>query len=198
MPMNHYEVLHLPSPEDYLQNNSAKQLTDADIKRAYRAALLKHHPDKSSSNPSHDAESQLLENTSLAKEVLGSSVQPSIDAIKHAYEVLSNVTTRAEYDRELLLLRRHPHTTTERDESTIHPFQIGEEVVDLDDMKFDEKGFWYRACRCGEEVSYVVTDEMLEGEAKRGGREIVVGCAGCSLWIRVGFAVENHGEGTWK
>lgn len=195
--MNHYEVLHLPSPEDYLQNSSPKQLTDADIKRAYRAALLKHHPDKASSNTSNDVESQMLENAPHAK-VLGSSMQPSVDAIKRAYDVLSNVATRAEYDRELLLLRRHHHTMAKGDKTMTNNFRMGGEVVDLDDLKFDEKGFWYRACRCGEEVSYVVTEEMLEDEAKKGGREIVVGCAGCSLWIRVGFAVEEHGEGTGK
>jgi diphthamide biosynthesis protein 4 len=196
-PMNHYEVLHLPSPKDYLQYNSPKQLTDADIKRAYRAALLKHHPDKASSNAPHDAESQALENSSHAK-VLGSSMKPSVDAIKHAYDVLSNVARRAEYDRELLLLHHHHHTMTEGDEKKTKPFRVGEELVDLDDLKLDEKGFWYRACRCGEEVSYVVTEEMLEDEAKKGGIEIVVGCAGCSLWIRVGFAVEDHGEGIGK
>ena len=32
----------------------------------------------------------------------------------------------------------------------------------------------------------------------RGGREVVVGCRGCSLWVRVGFAVveEEDGEET--
>jgi diphthamide biosynthesis protein 4 len=195
--MNHYEVLGLPNPKDSLQNNSSKQLTDADIKRAYRAALLQHHPDKASSNALHDGESQVLENASHAKD-LGSLVQPSVDAIKHAYDVLSNFATRAQYDRELLFLRRRRrhdhHTTTEEDEGMTNPFRTGEEAVDLDDLKFDEKGFWYRACRCGEEVSYVVREEMLEDEVKKGGREIVVGCAGCSLWIRIGFGVEEHGE----
>jgi curved DNA-binding protein CbpA len=188
-PMNHYEVLDLPSPK--LQNNSPKPLTDEDIKRAYRAALLKHHPDKTSSNSSHHVESQV---TSHAK-AFESLMQPSVDAIKQAYDVLSNDASRAQYDRELFLLRRrHHHTTTEGDEGTTNHFRTGEEVVDLDDLKFDEKGFWYRACRCGEEVSYVVTEEMLEDEAKKGGREIVMGCAGCSLWLRIGFGVEEYGE----
>jgi len=194
--MNHYEVLGLPSPKDRLQKNSSKQLTDGDIKRAYRAALLKHHPDKASSNAPHDAESQVVKHASHTNE-LESLMRPSVDAIKRAYDILSNATTRAEYDRELLLLRRHHHTTTDGDEGTISPFRTGEEVIDLDDLIFDEeKGYWYRACRCGEEVSYVVSEEMLEDEVRKGGREIVVGCAGCSLWIRVGFGVEEHGEGS--
>jgi curved DNA-binding protein CbpA len=139
----------------------------------------------------------VLENVSHTKD-LRSSAQLSVDAIKHAYDVLSNVATRSEYDRELLLLRRRHHTTTEGDEERTDPFRTGEEAVDLDDLKFDEKGFWYRACRCGEEVSYVVTEEMLEDETKKGGKEIVVGCAGCSLWIRVGFGVEEHREEVGK
>lgn len=164
-PLNHYEVLSLPTPR-------TAQTTQEDVKRAYRVALLKHHPDKRT-------------NGSLQVSTMLNKNKPSIDAIKAAYATLSDTKLRREYDRELLLLR----DSTRKQES----FHSAEEVVDLDDLTFDEEeGVWYRACRCGEERGFVVTEQQLEDEVARGGSEVVIGCRGCSLWIGVTFDVANE------
>ena len=63
--------------------------------------------------------------------------------------------------------------------------------MDLDDLQHDEtKGFWFRACRCGNERGYLVTESELEEETQHG--DIIVGCRGCSLSLRVMFqAIED-------
>ena len=159
-PTTHYAVLNLPSPRP-----GAKAVTNKEIKTAYRLALLQHHPDKSKT-PS-------------------SPPTTSIDAIKHAYTVLSSPALRREYDLTLTLM----HNSVERTHHT------GEEVVDLDDLNYDEgTGQWWRGCRCGEERGYVLSEAELEGTEGRGEGEVVVGCLGCSLVLRVGYGVVQEDE----
>lgn len=49
---------------------------------------------------------------------------------------------------------------------------------------------WTRACRCGDEKGFRILEEELEDAEGRGEKEVLVGCEGCSLWVRVGFEVE--------
>ncbi|KDE82750.1 diphthamide biosynthesis protein [Aspergillus oryzae 100-8] len=137
------------------------QLSKQQLKLAYHKALLKHHPDKASS---------------------------VADSITTAYKTLSNPQLRAEYDRALRLDRAK---IVER-EKTGAVFHTGLEVVDLEDLACEEEGdsaFWYRGCRCGDEKGFLVSEEDLEREAEHG--EIVIGCRGCSLWMKILFAVED-------
>ncbi|MCJ1448025.1 MAG: hypothetical protein MMC23_008538 [Stictis urceolatum] len=156
--MSYYTVLGLsPNPDD------AADLGAEDIKAAYRKALLAHHPDKS-----------------LAKKVItppGS--RHAIDAINDAYKVLSDSHAKLEYDRVLKLQGEKPQNGLIKE----HP---GLETVDLDDMQLDETNVtWYRACRCGRDRGFEVLEAELEKEAEHG--EIIIGCDGCSLWLRVVF-----------
>jgi diphthamide biosynthesis protein 4 len=182
--MNHYAALQLPSPTS-TQKEPFKLSNAEEIKQAYRLALLTHHPDK---------------NTKFQK--ISTNVdKPSIDAIKLAYTVLSDPKSRAEYDRALVLQDQKIGATSNGQSSTDthRTFRTGEELIDLDDMAYDEvTGIWYRACRCGEQRGYTVTETQLEEEERKGGREVVVGCCGCSLWLRIGFSIadeEDAGEG---
>jgi diphthamide biosynthesis protein 4 len=169
---NYYTTLNLSPP-----TSASKPLSAQDIKTAYRLALLSHHPDKS--NPVIPIQK---ENT------------PSIDAIKTAYTTLSTPSLRKDYDRTLLLLASK--ATSSFQQRTAY---TGSETLDLDDLSYDEEsGTWFLACRCGENRGYVVTEGDLEREELAGGREIVVGCGGCSLWIRVAFVVVDEGEGEVK
>jgi diphthamide biosynthesis protein 4 len=137
------------------------------LKRAYHKALLKHHPDKS---------------------LPSSASTSSVDAIKLAYKILSDPVTRASYDKEALA------TSSTKDEAT-ESYRTGEEIVDLDDLEYDEaEEKWFRACRCGEERGFVVTEDQLEKEDMNGNREVLVGCIGCSLWLRVGFSIVEDQE----
>jgi diphthamide biosynthesis protein 4 len=56
----------------------------------------------------------------------------------------------------------------------------------------EEKVEWRRPCRCGSDVGFKITEQELEDAEKRGAGEVVVGCWGCSLAVRVGFAVEEE------
>ncbi|KAF4338358.1 diphthamide biosynthesis 4 [Fusarium beomiforme] len=131
------------------------------IKRAYHRALLRNHPDKiANSDPT--------------------SVSFTVDQITTALNILSNPSSRAAYDATLRVSRQNEN----RDGS----YQTGVETIDLDDLAFDEdQECWYRSCRCGNEHSYEFREADLEEVSDEG--ELVVGCLGCSLWLRVHFAV---------
>ena len=140
-------------------------LTPSEVKTAYKKALLQHHPDKST---------------------LTSSPQSNItiDSIALAYKILSSPALKAEYD--LVLQTSRPSTD---DDDKV--FRTGLESVDLDDLTFDEgREVWTRGCRCGDDGGFVVTESELEGNAEDG--ELIVGCRGCSLWLRVLFGVEEE------
>ncbi|KAH9878575.1 hypothetical protein IAQ61_001847 [Plenodomus lingam] len=50
---------------------------------------------------------------------------------------------------------------------------------------------WTRSCRCGAQPGFAISEHELEAAERRGEREVLVGCGGCSLWVRVGFDVED-------
>ena len=62
-------------------------------------------------------------------------------------------------------------------------------------MGYDAKEeIWYRGChRCGKGGMYVITEEELELNAEYG--ETITQCHGCSLWLRVNFAVVDEDDG---
>lgn len=142
-------------------------LTGQDIKQAYRRALLQHHPDKAT-------EAEAAE---------------TVDAITLAYKTLSEPGSRTEYDRQLRL-------SLARNKGEDKVSYTGLDIVDLDDLEFDdEKSVWWRSCRCGQERGFIVTEDELEKEARFG--ELVTGCRGCSLWLKVLFGVEeDEGDNT--
>lgn len=137
------------------------------VKKAYRTTLLSHHPDKAKAGAGTGVETHTV----------------TIDEIALAYKTLSEPSLRAEYDRWL---------TTSQDSDDLKGGRIhhtGLETVDLDDLAFDEKSqSWSRDCRCGV-GGYAVTEDELEKHLED--REIIVGCRGCSLWLRVLFSVEE-------
>ncbi|KAI9671536.1 MAG: hypothetical protein M1817_003588 [Caeruleum heppii] len=169
--VNHYDVLGLPSP------TRGQRVSAATIKSAYRRALLHHHPDKrpSSNKPKTADRSQKT-----------SSGLYTIDQITAAYNILSSAKARADLDRSLLL-RPTSGTALDRrgQDADHHP---GLETVDLDDLQYDEeKQTWYRACRCGDDRGFTITEHELDQAADQG--EILAGCRGCSLWLNVVFQV---------
>lgn len=165
-PSGHYEVLGLPG------SSSRVQVTTQDIKKAYRQALLQHHPDKLD-NLDLPRINHLHSPTSTAKY--------TIDDISLAYKVLSDPRARTEYDRELRVRQQGP-----QNKSADVNAQTGLETVDLDDLNYDEgRNVWYLGCRCGEDRGFSVTEEELDKEKEHG--EVVTGCRGCSLWLKVLF-----------
>jgi CSL zinc finger protein len=103
----------------------------------------------------------------------------TIDQITCAYQTLSSPALRARYDAALS--RTRPPLST-------RGFQPGIETLDLDDLAYDTGSeSWSRACRCGNERGYLLTEGDLEEAGGEG--EVLVGCRDCSLWLRVCFAV---------
>ncbi|KAJ5222348.1 DnaJ-domain-containing protein [Penicillium citrinum] len=177
--MDYYQVLSLPF-------GPSTSLSKQQLKLAYHKALLRHHPDKAATI-ARDT-SVRASSTSNSEPHDTHATQFTIDEITTAYKTLSDPTLRAEYDRVLRLDRVKG---AER-EKTGDVFHTGLEVVDLEDLGCDESGeeiVWYRGCRCGDERGFLVSEDELEKEVEHG--EIVVGCRGCSLWLKVLFAVEE-------
>lgn len=188
-----------PARVDYYQilgirfATSSAALSKQQIKLAYHKALLRHHPDKAGAvtqdettkGSAHDSISSRWTDETAGQRTY------TIDEITTAYKTLSDPTLRSEYDRTLRLDRLKAAGR----EKTGDVFHTGLEIVDLEDLACDEDGedgpCWYRDCRCGDERGFLVREEDLEREADHG--EIVVGCRGCSLWLKVLFAVEEEG-----
>lgn len=181
---DYYEILDIPFTD------SSASLSSRSIKGAYHKALLKHHPDKAGAVK----QQQRVQVSSTAAHIPPSTPYNdvrtyTIDEITTAYKTLLDPQQRAEYDRSLRLDRR---TTAQ---TTGDVFHTGLEIVDLEDLACDEgdgstePAVWYRGCRCGDERGFEVTEDDLEMEAEHG--EIVIGCRGCSLWLKILFAVED-------
>ncbi|KAF7193053.1 Diphthamide biosynthesis protein 4 [Pseudocercospora fuligena] len=144
----------------------ARHIPVDELRQAYKRTLLAQHPDK--------------KGALLPKEKDGDT---SIDDIAEAYRVLGDAKLKSEYDRQLSL-RKVPGNDAEDTRHT------GMETVDLGDVDFDEKSeHWIRSCRCGSEPAFVITEAELEKNIEYG--ELVTGCKGCSLWLKVLFSVEG-------
>lgn len=123
---NYYEILALQQDE--------ASLSPEQVKKAYRKALLSHHPDKTTNKS-------------------GATTEPSsrchtvtVDEIALAYKTLSEPSLKAEYDRWLASNR--PTNGSNKADDRIH--HTGLETVDLDDLAFEEQTqSWTRSCRCG-------------------------------------------------
>jgi diphthamide biosynthesis protein 4 len=172
-------------------------LTPAEVKAAYTRALLQHHPDKKAASSTPPSSSNPANNKTI-----------TIDTIALAYKILSSPPLKAEYDSRLQRTSRSrnnkPNNSShhsrssdseDEDEESDIIFRTGLETVDLDDLelvqdsKADDEEAWTRACRCGDDGGFVVTETELEANAEDG--EVIVGCRGCSLWLRVLFGVEG-------
>ncbi|EYE92254.1 uncharacterized protein EURHEDRAFT_380343 [Aspergillus ruber CBS 135680] len=173
---DYYTILNIPF-------TSSATLTTQQLKLAYHRALLRHHPDKTNTK-----EADLASTPDHHDEPTTNTY--TIDQITTAYKTLSSPTLRTEYDRALRLDRAK---TVDREKNgTV--FHTGLEVVDLEDLVEDDndnngEGVWYRGCRCGDERGFMITEGDLEREIEGG--EVVVGCRGCSLYMKVLFAVEG-------
>ncbi|KAK0734024.1 CSL zinc finger protein, partial [Lasiosphaeria miniovina] len=184
---SYYEVLGISPASLPEHGDDARSF----IKRAYRRALLRHHPDKKKKQQqlalpfinqrSHDLQQH--------------QAVFSVDQISAAYAVLSSPPQRAEYDQALRLLSTTSPSSSGAGTTAFQPnFQTGIENVDLDDLDSDQRGDgeqeWYRGCRCGNARGYLFGEADLEEAVDLG--EMMVGCADCSLWLRVHFAVVDE------
>ena len=168
-----------------------------DIRRAYKLALLAAHPDKQ---------------TGQARST------HTVDEVKEAYAVLVDKDKRKSYDARVLrnggVGGGNVGVGTGGANMVSQEFLAGLEGLDLSDFCVLDPGFeftqtdggggeaeergeaegqmeWTRACRCGDENGFKILEEELEDAEQRGEGEVLVGCGGCSLWVRVGFGREG-------
>ena len=198
-----------PTPYEILGLSKATLESQEDliplVKRAYRRALLRYHPDKLSLTQGGQREDP----SAATKPITSALPTPSfsIDQITTAFTTLLDPRKRAEYDRALQQAQLHPGS---KDTLTDASFQTGIDDVDLNDPELivvdDDVGLanpnrqqsWYRACRCGNPRGFAFDEGDLEEAAADavadGAVELLVGCQDCSLWIRVHFAVVSDDE----
>ena len=172
---SHYTVLGLPAPT---RNGAAPELlTSQAVKKAYHTALLKWHPDKARV-------------AGVATTSPDATPGFTLDEIIVAYTTLSTERGRREYEREY---RLRLAGKTKEEVRGLWGAYVPMDVVDLDDFEYVERlRKFYKACRCGEDEGYVLWECELE-DVQTG--EVVVGCVGCSLWLKVEFEVVAEWEG---
>ncbi|CAK7263758.1 Diphthamide biosynthesis protein 4 [Sporothrix epigloea] len=165
------------------------------VRRAYRRALLQHHPDKHMRKEGGGG--------SGGRGAMGAAY--TVDDIKAAYVALAGDAAS---------------TLPTPAQPTLDTTATGLEIVDLDELPYDEAAQeWYRACRCGNERGYTFGERDLEEELDAEAMEellgastktvagvgsttrpttipageLLVGCQDCSLWLCVHFAVAPDG-----
>ncbi|KAL5525987.1 hypothetical protein ACEPAG_7325 [Sanghuangporus baumii] len=141
----------------------------ADIKAAYRHALLSSHPDKKTSFFTHSEHSGKFD----------------VARLQDAYRVLSDDTARTAYDASI----------SEADLISDGHAKAGPrpaQVISLEEFSFvdsDDAGIvkWTHTCRCGGMYSITETD-MLEDRH-------LAACGQCSEVVYIGYEVLEEGEG---
>lgn len=147
--------------------------TLADIRRAYHRLAIVHHPDKSGD----DATSS-------------TAAADAFQAIQRAWEVLKDDASRGAYDRQLASARARQQVSVSDDvqleDCYCEALPAGEDGVE-DNYEYNYP------CRCS--ALYVFYEKDIEHSvAQNGAMQMVVGCSGCSLNIRVHFDTLNECE----
>lgn len=211
---NYYHILGLEGPSW----GSKERLAAIEVRRAYKLALLAAHPDKNSATPRRttkaaytvddvkeayktlaDAKSKadydnwLLHNGDTLR---SSSSSPLSSSIPHHHAQQPN----SDFILGLELLdlsdfdavdTRASGTTTTTTAATTSTLPSSTHTSDDSHGEGEGKMEWARPCRCGAEKGFRILEEELEDAEGRGEKEVLVGCEGCSLWVRVGFDVEE-------
>ena len=169
----YYQILGLVSP------TVDKDLTNQQVKIAYRRALLVNHPDKAKSSLPRRTIRSLKEDVKPFDQPLY-----TLDHIREAYEVLGDPWRRQEYDLDLASKQRF---RGEPDVASGKTVTTELEEVDIDDMDHsDETGTWTHPCRCGNPIAFEVYEKDLLDEQTG---EVLAYCSDCSHHVRVTFQI---------
>ncbi|KAF3038830.1 hypothetical protein E8E12_006724 [Didymella heteroderae] len=158
---NYYHILGLSAPSP---GSPSVRPRSVELRRAYRNALLKAHPDK--------------------KAAAGAGEQAvrgyTVDDVKEAYRVLDDPNGRAEYDKWVVrnphVLQGHEKDGVEGGQTLSADFILGLDVLDLSDFEEQdsgEEGEWTRACRCGDQMGFRILEVDLEDAEQRGEKEVL-------------------------
>ena len=121
---NHFHIFAFMNP--YAILGVSTNATDLEIKRAYRNLVKRYHPDRQSSEASHD----------------------QIAAINHAYDILSDPEKRAHYDRGISTIFFEP---VEEDPVEVYKREFKRKRQERDrrawEQERDRKNATYRVMR---------------------------------------------------
>ena len=214
---NYYHVLDLAPPS---RTPTKTKLSGTDVRRAYKLALLAAHPDKQQRAVPTDGKARTragysVDEVKQAYTVLASeSSRADYDARLLRQDDASPFAAHAASADFLLGLEvvdlgefdviEHAEpaafssSSSSCSSSTSNP-NPNPSSSDSDPSSDEEQHSsdtveWTRACRCGADKGFRIRETELEDAAARGDTEVLVGCEGCSLWVRVGFEVEEEEE----
>lgn len=202
---NYYHILGLDAPVW----GSKQHVSVAEMRRGYKLALLAAHPDKSaiagkakgvytvddvkeaysilaSEKNKAEYDTWLLHHGGTLRvggQGLGAAArEPSTDFLL-GLEVLD----LSDFD----ILEPSTSPSPSPSPSTSHPTPTSTANSSTDTPVVERGMQWTRPCRCGMDQGFRIAEEELEDAEARGETEVLVGCEGCSLWVRVGFDVEE-------
>jgi DnaJ-class molecular chaperone len=150
-----YEVLGISS-----------RVTPQDIKTAYHAQLLQHHPDKSSLHRNSDAIKPQADMATSAQGV------PSVTDLQLAYDTLRDPERRAAHDVQLQAEEQRKH---------VHPWDVVA-LADMDVIDITGSSIHTFTCRCGED--FHLTAAEAAGQKGR----VLLDCESCGNVLEVMLA----------
>ncbi|CAO2648940.1 Nn.00g098890.m01.CDS01 [Neocucurbitaria sp. VM-36] len=212
---NYYHVLGLEAPSW----GSKERLAAIEVRRAYKIALLAAHPDKNSATPRQTKAAYTVDDVKEAYKTLAdskskadydnwllhngdtlrsSSSSPLSSSIPHHHAQQPNSDFILGLElldlSDFYAVDTHADGTTTTNAATTSTLPTSTNASDNDhggEGEGEGKMEWTRPCRCGAEKGFRILEEELEDAEGRGEKEVLVGCEGCSLWVRVGFDVEE-------
>lgn len=183
----HFEILSLSARS--LDGQDPTQQSEI-IKKAYRRALLKNHPDKQAQ-------------TAAEGTTDSSTIQTqhfTVDQITEAYNVLSDGQQRRKYTRTLRqqTQAKSSASASASTQRTRAPKSVDVETVDLDDLSWSGKRrLYYHPCQgCGKARGFTLREDDIEDDDED--TELLVECSGCDEELRIivpGLVDEPGSEG---
>lgn len=146
---------------DILSINAQDSEDPEKLKKAYRTALLRSHPDKVGQNDQ----------------------SITVEMVMKAYDTLSDVEKKNAYDKTV---NGRDNDSVNTPFSVSEVVDLDDLVIHEEN---EENLRWTKSCRCGAEEGYIVTEKDLL--ANGNAEEIYIQCLGCSIWIKVLYSTEE-------
>ncbi|KAJ4406786.1 Diphthamide biosynthesis protein 4 [Gnomoniopsis sp. IMI 355080] len=174
----HFEILSLSARS--LDGHEPTEQSEI-VKKAYRRALLKHHPDKQAQTSAESADGG-------SSPTAGTHEQHfTVDQITEAYNVLSDGQQRRKYTRSLRAQSKatFSSSTSTNIRGSRKSKTAGVETVGLDDLAWSGKRrLYYHACQgCGKARGFTLREDDVEDDDED--YELLIECSGCEKELNV-------------